>query len=82
MPIPRLGSDRHLDLIEGVLHDVVRIQLIHFSQNHIHVRLMRFREQEELRAGQSLEARQAKRLAFEDLEAGLGGWRDGKRGRS
>ncbi len=80
MPIPSLTPDRHLDLIERILHHIVRIQLIHLPNNHIHIRLMRFRKQEKLRAGQGLEACQAEGLRFEDLDAGFGGWREGEGG--
>lgn len=84
MPIPRLTPDRHLHLIKRVLHDKVGIQLVHLPHNDIDVGLMRLREEEELGPRQGLEAGQAERLAFEDLEAGLrirgdvqGGWGEG-----
>lgn len=56
MPIKGLALDRHIDLVEGVLHDVVRIQLVDLADDDIHVRLVRLGEEQELRARQSLKA--------------------------
>ena len=41
---------------------------------------MRLGKEKKLGAGQCLETREAKRLAFEDLDAGFGGLGDGERG--
>ena len=49
MPIKRLTPNRHFHLIERILHHIVRIQLIYPPQYPIDIRLLRFREDQELR---------------------------------
>lgn len=59
LPIKCFTPDRHLQLIEWILHHIICIQLIDPPSNHIHVRLLRLREQQKLEAGKRLEAGQA-----------------------
>lgn len=83
MPIKSLTPHRHLQLIERILHYIVRIHFINPAHYHIHIRLLRLREQQELRAGRRLEARQAEQRRLEDFNAGKRGARDRRRcGRS
>lgn len=67
--IPGLHSDWHLQLIEGVLHDIVRIPIINALHDNIHVRCQGIREKEKLSARQGLKARQAEKLGFKILDA-------------
>lgn len=77
MPIERLAPHRHLQLVERILHDVVRVQFVDAAHRRIHVRLLRLREEQELRAGDRLEAGEAEERRFEDFDAREGGARDG-----
>ena len=69
MPIKRLTPDRHLQLIERILCHIIRIQLIHFPNNDIHIWLMWFSEQQEFCTREGLEAREAEVGRFEDFNA-------------
>lgn len=71
MAIKSFALHRHVYLIKRILHHIIGVQLVHLADNHIHVRLMRLREQEEFGTGQSLEALEAEVLALENLEAGV-----------
>ena len=80
MPVKRLTPHRHLQLIERIFHHIIRIQLIDPPHNHIHIRLLRLGEQQELRPGHRLEARQAEERRLEHFDAGERGARDRRRG--
>ena len=82
MPLKSLTPHRHLRLIKRILHHVVRIQLVDPPHDNLHIGLARFREQQELRARERLEARQAEEGSFEDFDARalLGGDVEGGRG--
>jgi hypothetical protein len=69
MPIEGLASHRHLDLIERVLHDEVRIKLVDLLHHRVHIARHGIREQEELRARQGLKTRQAKLVCLEVIQA-------------
>lgn len=69
MSIKRLTLDRHIHLIEGILQHIVRVELIHLPYDDIHIRLMGFREEEELGASQRLKALKTKMLALQKLES-------------
>lgn len=56
-PIKLLTSHRHLQSIERILHNVVRVEFVHLSHNGIAIRLMRFREEQELHPRRCLKAR-------------------------
>lgn len=77
MPIERLAPHRHLRLVERILHHVVGVQFVDAAHGRIHVRLLRLREEQELRAGDRLEAGEAEERRFEDFDAREGGARDG-----
>ncbi len=70
MPIKGLAFDRHIKLVKGILHNVVRVQLVHPADDHIHIGLVRFGEEQELRAREGLEALQPEILALQQLDAG------------
>ncbi|MCJ1240400.1 hypothetical protein MMC14_008402 [Varicellaria rhodocarpa] len=73
MPIEALAPDRHLDLIEGVLHHVIGVQLVDPPHDDLDVRLLRLGEQEELGPRERLEAGQAEEGRLEDFETREGG---------
>ena len=77
MPIEPLTPNRHLHLIEGILHDIVGVQLIDAAHDDLHIWLLGFREEEELGPREGLETGQAEEGRFENLEAGEGGAGDG-----
>lgn len=70
MPIKRLTPNRHIQLIKRILHNKVRIQLIHLPQHDIDIGRQRIGKQQELGPRQRLEAGEAEPVGFEDLEAG------------
>lgn len=72
MAIKGLTLDRHIDLIKGILHDIVGVQLIHPSDHDIDIRLQGFGEEEELGPRQGLKALQSEALALEHFEARRG----------
>ncbi len=81
MPLKSLTSDRHLQLIERILHDIITVQFINSLHNNINIRLLRLREQQKLRPRKRLKASEPKRRAFKHLNAGSlgegdiqGGW--------
>ena len=80
MPIKRLAPHRHLQLIERVLHHIVRVQLINAPHDDLHVRLLRLREEQELGARHRLEAGQAEERRLQHLDARERGARQRRRG--
>lgn len=54
-PVPPLDPNRHLQLIKGVLHDVIRIPLIHAFHDGIDVGHERVGDEEEFGSGVGLE---------------------------
>lgn len=72
MPIEGFTSHRHFQLIEGIFHHVVGVELVHFAHDDVNVGHQRIREQEKLGAGEGLEAGEAETVGFEDLDTGLG----------
>lgn len=64
-----LTPNRHLDGIEGVLHNIVRIQLVYLPHRGINVGLCRFCEEEEFDAGLCLETLDTEVARFEDFNA-------------
>ena len=69
MPVKGLTPNWHFQLIERILCHIIRIQFVHFPHDNIDVGLVRFREQEKLRACKCLEAREAKVGRFEYFNA-------------
>ena len=48
-PIVKLMTpNRHLQRIKRILHDKIRIKLITLLDNHLHIRLRRFRQKQKL----------------------------------
>lgn len=76
-PVKHLTPNGHLQLVEGILHDVVRVQLVDPPRGHIHVRLGVVSVQEELGARHGVEALQAEVLRLHDLEPGRRLWPGG-----
>ncbi len=70
MPIKGLAFDRHIKLVEGILHDIVCVQLVHPADDGVHVGLVRFGEEQKFCAREGLEALQPEVLALEQLDAG------------
>lgn len=50
MSIESFAADRHLNLVERILHDIVGIKLVHTATYNIDIWLMWFRKHEEFRA--------------------------------
>ena len=75
MPVESLTPNRHLQLVERILHNIVAVKLINPPYNNLHIRLLRLCEQQELRARKSLEAAQSKRAALEHFDPGALSWR-------
>lgn len=69
MPVECFTSYRHLQLVEGVLHHIIRIQLVDFVHDGIHVAGHGVREEQELCPCQCLEAGQAEFVRLEELQA-------------
>lgn len=62
-------AHRHLQLVERVLHHVVRIQLVNLVHDRLHIAAHGIGEEQEFSAGQCLEARQAEPVRLEELQA-------------
>jgi hypothetical protein len=56
LPIEYLAADGHLQLIKRVLHDIVAVQLVNAPEGDVHVDLCGVCEDEELCAGEGVEA--------------------------
>lgn len=69
MPVECLTPHRHLQLVEGVLHHVVCIQLVDLVHDGVHVAGHGVGEEQELCASQCLEAGQAEPVRLEGLQA-------------
>jgi hypothetical protein len=79
-PVPPFHPDRHLGLVERVLHDVVGVPLVDALDDGIDIRHERVGDQEELGAGVSLETGQSEEGRFQRLEPGDWEGRVGDRG--
>lgn len=69
MPIECFASHRHFSLVERVLHDEVRIELIDLPHDCVHVTSQGIREQQEFRPRQGLEASQTELVRLEVVQA-------------
>lgn len=69
MPIKSLATHGHFQTIEGIFHDIVRIQLVDTLHDLIDIGLLGLGKQEEFDARHGLEAREPEQRALEDLEA-------------
>ena len=77
-PIPRVDANRHLELVEGILHDEVGVAIVHAAHDILDVGGDGVGEEEEFRAGQRLEAGEAEEGGLERFDArGRGGARPG-----
>lgn len=81
MPLKGLTPDGHLGLIEGILHDVIGVELVDAAHDDLDVGLLGLGKEQELGAREGLEAGQAEEGALENFEAGEGGTRQGGLGR-
>ena len=72
-PLKGVAPNGHLELVEGVLHDVVAVELVDAAHGHVDIGLGGVGEEEELCAGEGVEALHAEVLRLEDLEAGGAG---------
>ena len=72
VPVKSLAFDRHVDLVEGVLHDIVRVQLIDPANGDIYIGLKWLGKEQKLRPRQRMEALQPEVFALEHFNAG--GW--------
>lgn len=81
-PLKLLTAYRHLQLVEGILHHIIRVQLIHLSHNRVHIRLARFGEEQKLGAREGLKTVQPEGGGLEDLDsrALVGGYGEGRWG--
>lgn len=68
MPIKRLAPDGHLQLVKRVLHHIIGVELVNLPHDQIHVRLMRFREEQELGAAEGLEAGESEEGRLEHFQ--------------
>lgn len=69
LAIKHLAPNRVIDLVERVLHDIVRVQLIDLLEDRIHILLRRLREYQELGPRQRLKALQPEVLRLQDFDA-------------
>lgn len=69
LAIKKVATHRHLKRVEGVLHDVVGVEVVNAPQRHVNVCLRGIGEEEELCAGEGGEALHAKVFRLEHLEA-------------
>jgi hypothetical protein len=72
MPVKRFTPNWHVHLIERILHDIISVKLVDSTYDCINIWLMRFREEQELCACQSLEALHSKGFCLEYFYAGVG----------
>jgi hypothetical protein len=56
LAVKHLGSHGHFQLIEGVLHDIVAVELVYPANGDIDIRLRCVREEQKLDARQRVEA--------------------------
>ncbi|KAJ5462180.1 hypothetical protein N7530_010385 [Penicillium desertorum] len=70
MPIECLASHRHLNLVEWILHHIVRIELVDLLYDCVHAASQGIRKQQELRPGESLKASHSKLVGLEVIQAG------------
>lgn len=67
--VEKLAANRHLNLIERVLQDVVSVEFINVSKEALHVRSSRFTNHKELCSWERLEAMEIKGIGLEKLDA-------------
>ncbi|KAL1984406.1 hypothetical protein VTN96DRAFT_9185 [Rasamsonia emersonii] len=72
MAIERFTSHRHFQLVEGILHDVVGVELVHFAHHGVDIGHQRIRKQQEFGPREGLEAGETETVGFEDLDPRLG----------
>lgn len=68
MPVECFTSHRHLQLVERVLHHIVRIQLVDLVHDGVHIAGHGVGEEQEFCARQCLEAGQAEPVRLEELQ--------------
>lgn len=70
MPIKCLASHWHFNLIEWILHHIVRIELVNFLDDRVHATSQGIREQQEFCPRQGLKTGQSKLVGLEIIQAG------------
>lgn len=70
MPIECLASHRHLNLVEWILHHIVRIELVDLLYDCVHAASQGIRKQQELRPGEGLKTSHSKLVGLEIIQAG------------
>lgn len=70
MPIECLTSHWHLNLIEWILHHIVRIELVDFLDDCVHATSQGVCEQQEFCPRQGLETGQSELVGLEVIQAG------------
>ena len=70
MPIKCLASYRHLNLIEWILHHIVRVELVDLLYDCVHTAGQRIRKQQELRPCEGLKTCHSKLVGLEVIQAG------------
>lgn len=68
LAVEHVAAHRHLELIEGVLHDVVGVEIVDFAHGDVDVGLHGVGEKQELCARLRVEALQPEILRLHDLE--------------
>jgi hypothetical protein len=71
-PIPALDPHRHLELVERVLHDVIRVALIHALHDGVDVRHERVGYEQEFASRVGLETAEPEEGGFERFNASYG----------
>lgn len=69
MSIKRFTPDRHFQLIERILHDIVRIQLVDLVHDRVDIAAHRVGEEQELGPGQRLETSQSESICLKEFQS-------------
>jgi hypothetical protein len=67
--VEKLATDRHFNLIERILQDVISVEFINVSKEALHVRSPRFTNHKELCSWERLETMEIESVGFEKLDA-------------
>ena len=78
-PLELVASNRHLEAVERVLHDIVRVQLIALAQDDVRVALRRLGEEQELCARGCLVAGHEEARGLQAFDAGAVAWGGARR---
>lgn len=67
--VEQLAPDGHLQRVEGVLEDIIGVQLVHLAQQNVDTIQARLRDHNELDAGERLKAVQREGVRLQQLNA-------------